>query len=143
MDLRPSHLGVCVSDLDRSLRFWCEGLGFSPAERYDLSTDQLPGLAAAMEVPAPFALVSQMVVLGDLRVELIHYPGGGAAGTPSSSRAELGLTHLSFRVDDVDAAAAHLVAHGGTLLPATRTDLGIPIVFLADPDGTRIELMGG
>ena len=28
MTLSFSHLGICVSDLDRSLRFYCEGLGF-------------------------------------------------------------------------------------------------------------------
>jgi catechol 2,3-dioxygenase-like lactoylglutathione lyase family enzyme len=22
------HIGLCVSDLDRALRFWCDGLGF-------------------------------------------------------------------------------------------------------------------
>ena len=29
-----SHLGVCVSDLDRSLRFYTEGLGFEEAESW-------------------------------------------------------------------------------------------------------------
>ena len=28
MELSFSHVGICVSDLERSLRFYCEGLGF-------------------------------------------------------------------------------------------------------------------
>lgn len=28
MSISISHLGICVSDLARSLRFYCEGLGF-------------------------------------------------------------------------------------------------------------------
>ena len=43
--------------------------------------------------------------------------------------------------DDVEASAAHLVACGGTLLESTRAELGVPLVFVHDPDGVRIELM--
>ena len=62
--------------------------------------------------------------------------------TPSTSRGLLGLTHLSFYVQNVDEAAARLADHGGTILKNTRVDVGIPLVFLTDPDGTRVELMG-
>ena len=52
------------------------------------------------------------------------------------------MTHLSFYVTDVDAAAAQLVDLGAKLLDDTRTALGdFELVFLADPDGVRIELM--
>src|SRR5471030_2364647 len=27
--VRPSHLGLCVGNMERSLRFYCEGLGFT------------------------------------------------------------------------------------------------------------------
>jgi catechol 2,3-dioxygenase-like lactoylglutathione lyase family enzyme len=50
---RPSHLGLCVSELERSLRFYCDGLGFEPAEGLDLSDADLPGLDRALEVPGP------------------------------------------------------------------------------------------
>jgi lactoylglutathione lyase len=30
------HLGLCVSDFERSLRFYTEGLGFELAERFDI-----------------------------------------------------------------------------------------------------------
>jgi catechol 2,3-dioxygenase-like lactoylglutathione lyase family enzyme len=138
-----SHVGICVSDLDRSLRFYCDGLGFEVAERYDLDSTQMPGLDASLEVPGPLTLVSQMIVNGSMKVELLHYPGREAEGTPSTSRGMLGLTHLSFNVDKVDSAAARLVEHGGTILEHTRSDAGIVLLFLTDPDGTRVELMGG
>jgi catechol 2,3-dioxygenase-like lactoylglutathione lyase family enzyme len=142
MDYRPSHLGICVSDLDRAVRFYCEGLGFELSDRYDLSTELLPDLHRGLEVEAPVAVTSQMIVNGPMRIELIHYPARPAEGTPSTSRGQLGLTHLSFTVTDVDAAAAALVERGGTVLEQTRANVGIEIVFLTDPDGTRVELMG-
>jgi glyoxylase I family protein len=30
-----SHFGLCVSDLERSLRFYCDGLGFERAITYE------------------------------------------------------------------------------------------------------------
>ncbi len=139
--LRPSHLGLCVSDIDASIRFYCDGLGFSLGDGYDLDTTMLPGLAASLEVAAPTALRSQMISLEGMTIELLHYREPAVSGTPSSSRGSLGLTHLSFWVDDLEASIAALESVGGTVLPATRQQLGIELVFLTDPDGTRVELM--
>ena len=127
MTYTPSHVGICVSDLDRSLRFYRDGLGFELSDRF--------------EIDDATAVVSQMIVNGPMKVELLHYPGRTSRGTPSTSRGLRGLTHLSFIVEDVDEAAARLVEHGGTILPDTRVNVGVDIVFLTDPDGTRIELM--
>ena len=138
----PSHAGICVSDLERSMRFYCDGLGFVPAERYDLDSEQMPGLDRSLEVEGPLKLVSQMIVSDTMKLELLHYPDRTVSGTPSTSRGVLGLTHLSFNVEKVDSAAARLVEHGGTILEHTRSDAGIVLLFLTDPDGTRIELMG-
>jgi lactoylglutathione lyase len=140
---RPSHVGLCVSDLDRSQRFWCEGLGFELAEGYDLDDTTAPGIDRALEVSGPVKLRSQMITNGAMKIELLHYETPGVGGTPSAARNQRGLTHVSFYVDDVDAAAARLVDLGGTILPDTRQSPGIELVFLADPDGTRVELMQG
>jgi catechol 2,3-dioxygenase-like lactoylglutathione lyase family enzyme len=141
MTYTPSHVGICVSDLDRSLRFYCAGLGFELSDRFDLDATQAPGLLRALEVDDARAVASQMIVNGPMKLELLHYPGRASRGTPSTSRGLLGLTHLSFIVEDVDASAARLVEHGGTILPDTRASVGVEIAFLTDPDGTRVELM--
>ena len=51
-DYRPSHVGLCVRDLERSLRFFCDGLGFEKAEGFELDSDAAPGLERSLEVPA-------------------------------------------------------------------------------------------
>src|SRR5690242_6631629 len=141
MPTRPSHIGLCVADLDRSLRFYCDGLGFAMAEGYDLDDTMLDGLARALEVAAPVKLRSQMITHGGLKVELLHFAEPVAQGVPSGTRNQLGLTHFSFFVDNVDTVVAQLVELGGTVLPDTRAVLGYDVVFLADPDGNRVELM--
>lgn len=133
-----SHSGLCVSDLERSLRFYCEGLGFVPTKSFHLTRP-------IAEVDPPVDVTAQFMRLGGLNVELLAYASPGTIGVPASRRNNLGLTHLSFHVDDVDARAELLESLGGTILPETRRGLGEGdtehILFVADPDGTRIELM--
>jgi glyoxylase I family protein len=136
-----SHSGICVRDLERSLRFWCDGLGFEKAEVFPVGADFGPSL----EVDGEVAVTSQFIRKGPIAIELLDYQSPGVFGSPSTNRNQLGLTHLSFVVDDVEAAAAHLVACGGTVLEDTWFGKGDPttiqILFLADPDGVRVELM--
>jgi lactoylglutathione lyase len=133
-----SHVGICVTDLDRSLRFYCDGLGFERGESFPIDAT----FGAALEVPGELSLTSQFIRREGLAVELLHYVTPAPTGRPSERRNQLGLTHLSFYVDDVDVTAAYLVAAGGTVIESTRTtNEGIDLVFLHDPDGVRIELM--
>jgi catechol 2,3-dioxygenase-like lactoylglutathione lyase family enzyme len=133
-----SHVGICVSDLARSLRFYCDGLGFERAEAHAIRNE----FAAALEVPKDVVLTSQFIRREGLAVELLHYQSPPPEGRPSSARNHLGLTHLSFMVPDLEAASARLAACGGTVLEHTRTaEPGIALVFVADPDGMRVELM--
>jgi catechol 2,3-dioxygenase-like lactoylglutathione lyase family enzyme len=133
-----SHVGICVTDLDRSLRFYCDGLGFEQNESIPIDAT----FGAALEVPGDLSLTSQFIRREGLAIELLHYVTPDPTGKPSEHRNQLGLTHLSFYVDDVDVTAAALVAAGGTVIESTRTTLeGIDLLFLSDPDGTRVELM--
>lgn len=133
-----SHLGLCVRDLERSRRFYLDGLGFTEFARFEI---QRP----IAEVDAPHDLTSYFIQKDGLRIELLDYRSPGVFGTPSNRRNQLGLTHLSFVVDDVDASAAELVEYGGTIVEGTRSGQDDPdsvqIIFVADPDGTRVELM--
>ncbi len=138
---QPSHFGICVTDLERSMRFYCDGLGFKPAEHYELQDSQAPGLDRSLEVASPVDLVSQFIRHDNMAIELLYYRSPQPFGSPSASRGLVGITHLSFYVDDVEAAAARLAAHGGTILEDTRANPGVELVFVADPDGVRVELM--
>lgn len=138
---RLSHFGLCVSDLDRSLRFYGEGLGFEIAEQYQLDSDVMIGLDRALEVGERVVVTSQFIRLGTLAIELLHYETPAPTGAPSATRGQLGLSHLAFTVTDAEASAAHLVECGGTIIESTRAELGGPLLFLHDPDGVRIELM--
>ena len=137
-----SHFGICVSDLERSLRFYCEGLGFEKAESHAIGSE----FAQLMEFP-DVAVTSQFIRKGQTAIELLAFEEPAPFG-PRERRAvnQLGLTHLSFRVRDVAATAARMVELGGAIVEPSRTtiDLGgtaLEFVYCTDPDGVRVELM--
>jgi catechol 2,3-dioxygenase-like lactoylglutathione lyase family enzyme len=142
-DYTPSHFGICVSNLDRSVRFYCDGLGFEPIDRLELDSASMPGLEHALEVRADVAITSAFVERDGVRLELIEFREPRPVGAPSARRNQLGLTHLCVFVADVDAAAERLLEYGGLVLDQTRRHVGTDIVFVMDPDGVRIELLRG
>src|SRR4051794_29514560 len=95
---RTSHIGLCVSDLAKSVRFYCEGLGFAKIMEYDID-EQIP------EVDAPCSFTSTFLEKDGMRIELLAYRQPGVIGTPPTRRNHLGVTHLSFFAEDIDAAA--------------------------------------
>jgi catechol 2,3-dioxygenase-like lactoylglutathione lyase family enzyme len=142
MDPTFSHFGICVSDLDRSLRFYCDALGFEAAERHDIGTE----FARLMDL-GDVAVTSQFIRKGTAAIELLAFrePAPFGDGTRRAVN-QLGLTHLSFRVSDVEEVAAEVVRLGGTRVDSSRTTIdfgGTPLefVYCTDPDGVRIELM--
>jgi lactoylglutathione lyase len=137
-----SHLGICVTDLDRSLRFYCQGLGFEEVAAHEVG----PEFGALMELD-DLQLSSRMIHRGGTTVELLGYGSPAVEGEPvRRPMNRLGLTHLSFRVDDLEEVAARIEEFGGHVVATTRTtlDLGgtaLDFVYCTDPDGVRIELM--
>jgi catechol 2,3-dioxygenase-like lactoylglutathione lyase family enzyme len=139
--LRLSHLGLCVADLERSLRFWRDGLGFRERSSLDVAGDAAGTLLGLRDVKLRAVYLER----DGLRLELLHFASPGHRGE-GAARAmnEVGLTHLSLRVEDLDAALARLAGCGGRVLAGTRIDLAAVrtrAAFVTDPDGTRVELV--
>ena len=108
-----------LRDLERSLRFYCEGFGMEVLLRKGADTVFLrtPGRTESLT---------------------LKREPGGRAGTRG------GVDHFGFPlVDparDLDAAIAHLERCGGTLVGREELAPGLPTAFLEDPDGYRVQI---
>ncbi|HEY8517776.1 MAG TPA: VOC family protein [Candidatus Binatia bacterium] len=138
-----SHVGVCVSDLERSLRFYCDVLGF---ER----SSTMPDVHVAGEPTDTLLRLSGVdlhavyVERDGLRLELLHYASPRSPqAPPKRAMNDLGFTHLSVRVADVTAALATLEQMGVEIDRESVIQFGGLTVaaFVRDPDGLPIELV--
>lgn len=129
-----NHVGLCVTDLARSQRFYEQALGFR--RWWEL---RVPDEAAAplLGLTPPLGLRAVYLVHGPMVLELLAYEAGDHPPGRTRPFDEPGLTHLSLSVPDLDAAVARVEAHGGQVVEAGRT---AAVVMVRDPDGQRIEL---
>jgi catechol 2,3-dioxygenase-like lactoylglutathione lyase family enzyme len=138
---RVTHIGVCVSDLERSIRFWT-ALGFTRSVGYPEGRHQGPPVDALLRLRG-VALDNVFLERDGFRLELLYYASPRSpADPPERPLNELGFTHVSIRVPDIDRAMAEVEAAGATVLRDTLLVIGgrTIAVFLRDPDGLPIEL---
>lgn len=138
---RFSHVGICVSELERSLAFYRDALGFREVHRFDVAGDAPETLLGLRDVDLEAVFLER----DGVRIELLSYrsPPHRGSGEPRPMNA-LGLTHLSLRVDDLADTIIALERAGARILHGTRTwngERASGAVFAVDPDGTRIELI--
>jgi lactoylglutathione lyase len=146
-----SHVGVCCSDLERSTAFYTNVLGFEVLFTMEMGDE----VAATMEhdvAGGPIRFESRMLRRGDVRVELLHWLEPSATGARERRpMTQFGMTHLCFRVEDVDDLSALAEQYGGTVHRHTLSELpgagvggkAVKLMYLTDPDGVRIECMAG
>lgn len=139
--MRMSHIGICVSDWKRSLRFYHDVLGFRYVHELQVKGEPSDTLLRLKDV----ALRAIYLEREGVRIELLHYDSPGHVGSAEPRPLnQLGLTHLSLRVDDLDAELAAFERAGVRVLRDTRIEVPAArskAVFVTDPDGTLIELV--
>jgi catechol 2,3-dioxygenase-like lactoylglutathione lyase family enzyme len=131
-----NHVGQCVTDLDRSKRFYCELFGFT-LEREINPPDE--SSAKLLSLAAPMGMTAAYLVRDGLVLELLHFSADGQT-QPFRPRTmnEPGLTHISLSVDDLDAVCARVPEFGGEVIASTNIGAA---VFVRDPDGQLLELL--
>lgn len=124
------HVGMTVSDLDRTIRFYCDLIGMRLVVRRGTNGG---GEVAFLEAP------------GGAQLEMIRPPGDVARPARPISNAEVGIRHITFNFDDVDRTYGRLLAAGVTVIERPRDaihkDMLSRVAFVLDPDGIVVELV--
>ena len=142
------HLNIVVANLERSLRFYTELLGFTPTKEAWLEGEWIERIVGLKGVKARAVFI--VPPGGEPRIELLHYVAPAGVSPPENSRSNtLGLRHFALRVDDIDAVVPKLRAAGVEVwgepvrVPGgvVQFDTGSKrLVYLLDPDGVIVEL---
>jgi catechol 2,3-dioxygenase-like lactoylglutathione lyase family enzyme len=138
---RLSHVGVCVTDMERSVAFYRDALGFAELSRLHVDGPESDQLLDLDDV----SLHAVYLERDGTRIELLEFDSPVSTGGPGPRPVnQPGLTHLSLRVADLDQAIHDVEASGGRVLEKSRIDnpkFRTAAIFVTDPDGLRIELL--
>ena len=130
-----NHVGLCVTDLERSRRFYEQALGF----RFERSIHPPDGVCSTLlGVDLPVGLTAVYLTNGGFVLELLQFERPGNPASRRRPMNEPGLTHLSVSTPDLAATVALVPTLGGQVLG--ETDVGAA-VMIRDPDGQLLELL--
>ena len=125
------HVGISVSDMERSLKWYKEVLGFGEV----IKDFYAPPLGAR---------ICFIRGCGGYEIELFQYDQPKAIPAdrrvPNTDLQTIGTKHAAFEVDDMPAMKAHCVACGVDIAHEVTMD-GEAVMFIRDPDGVLVELI--
>lgn len=118
-----AHWALKVADLERTLEFYREKLGFQEMLRLTLDNGQL------------------LVYLRITDTQFVEiFPNGKGSEGPAEDA--VAVNHICLQVPDIDAMIAHLEAKGIAIWRPKKLGLdGNLQCWVRDPDGNRIEFM--
>lgn len=122
------HTMIRVTDLNETLRFFCDGLGMHEVKRKESEQGRftLVFLAADADVPEVEGRPAQPQLELTYNWDPEEYTGGRNFG------------HLAFAVDDIYATCTHLLNLGVVLCRPPRDG---HMAFVRSPDQISIELL--
>ena len=142
--ISADHTGITVSNLERSLAFWRDVLGF------ELSHTAHQTGELAREIIGVEGAELKLAVLkapGGHKIELLEYLAPPDRTKRTGLRpCDVGSVHVALTVNDLDAVLQCIAASGWKTAGKPQTlqsgpNAGKRVVYVRDPDGTTIEFM--
>jgi len=140
---RPHHTGLAVADLQRSLRFYRDILGFEVVFAWNPREDYIRTLIGYPGADVHSAILR--MTGSDYFLELMEIREVERQAVDTGT-ANPGVAHLAFFTDDCDGLYAELSAKGvrsvsEPVTPTIGPNKGGRAVYMLDPDGVRLEFV--
>ncbi len=142
MFLNPDHITIAVADAEPAIDFFAI-LGF---KKTHVATIDGGAPARYMGMPDMKAQHITLALEGAnprFEIQLLEFsptPGADPGLHPTNLR-ERGFNHLALRVDDIEAATAHLAANGVTMLSEELDYISRKLRLFEGPEGITLELV--
>ena len=147
MPTQVDHINIVVADMERSVQFYEGILGFEETRRAHLEGEWIEAIVGLRGVSADVVYVQPKG--GGPRIELIRYHAPeGVVVSETALPNTVGLRHIAFRVDDMDAMCERLKQAGVELIGkpvrvpenVVSHDAGHKsLCYFRDPDGVLLE----
>ena len=130
-----NHVGLCVTDRERSRRFYEGMLGFQFCWDLELPDE---GTAALLQLDGPIGVRATYLVRDGFVLELIDYSKREPQAGQKRVMDEVGLTHMSLSVSDLAGVLEQVESFGGSVIREATSE---QFAMIRDPDGQLIELL--
>lgn len=138
---RYQHVSITVSDLERSMAFYRDMLGFIPSEYAEASGEDASKALAVEDVSLKLAVLKQ----NEMILELIEYQSPANRNKVAPRPCDVGCMHMALEVEDIHKLCQKLSAEGVKVnTPPQRNPPDVPWAwwcYMQDPDGVPIELV--
>ena len=140
---RPHHTGIQVADLERSVRFYRDTLGFELVFQWNPQAEYIRTIVGYPEADIHAAVLRMPGA--EVFLEILEYRNVEKAPVDTRT-ANPGTAHMAFFTDDCDALYAELTAKGvdsvsPPVTPTIGPNKGGRAVYMIDPDGIRVEFI--
>ena len=142
--IAAGHTGITVSNLERSLAFWRDVLGFELSHTAHQTGEMAGEITGVASAEIKLAVVKAP---GGHKIELLEYLAPlERKGNVDLRPCDVGFVHVALIVDDLDAILSAINASGWKAAGKPQTlrsgpNAGKRVVYVRDPDGTTIEFM--
>ena len=136
---RMEHVGVVVDDLEAAKAFFLE-LGLELQGEASVEGESVDRVVGLEGVRSEIAMLGTPDGHGRLELSKFHSPpaAGGDRHAPANTP---GIRHVTFAVDDVDAAVAGVQALGGELVGEVANYRDVyRLCYVRGPEGIIVEL---
>lgn len=136
---RMDHVGIVVDDLPAAIAFFVE-LGLVLQGEQSVEGRWVDRVVGLQGVQAEIAMLQTPDGHGRVELAKFHAPSsqGGDRRAPANTP---GIRHVTFEVDDIDAAIAGTRAHGAELVGEVERYRDIyRLCYLRGPEGIIVEL---
>ena len=143
-----AHIALCVSDLEASLTFYRDLLGMTVKLHETQKMAMRPGAGSSAMYDTSHTSRTVAYVYFDTPgisgpfLVLTSHPGDTVGGTPIKLD-QIGISHISFIVDDLVAVADELLAKGvpiaGQLADFQNAEGQMRTFFVYDPDHILVQ----
>jgi catechol 2,3-dioxygenase-like lactoylglutathione lyase family enzyme len=140
--IATNHTSFTVSDIDRSLAFFRDALGFEVTSKGPRSPSLIQAITG---VEGAEVLIAYVRGPGH-SIELIEYIEPETRSSVRPQPCDTGFSHIAYDVDDIDAAIQaardHSVEPIGPVVAIDQgPNRGSRVAYLRDPDGITIEFI--
>ena len=140
--IATNHTSFTVSDIDRSLAFFRDALGFEVTSTGPRSPSLIQAITG---VEGAEVLIAYVRGPGH-SIELIEYIKPETRSSVRPQPCDTGFSHIAYDVDDIDAAIKaardHSVEPIGPVVAIDQgPNRGSRVAYLRDPDGITIEFI--